>query len=102
MKATRIATLALLATAAIGFNAYAGDRYEPTVNSTGSSLTRTQVQAEAVKANRDAIQRGFNSERGEYLISAPVATDGAPLAREAVRADALKARSSTLTINNAG
>jgi hypothetical protein len=106
MKATRIATLALIATAAAGFNAYAesGDSYQPeAAQKFVSTLSRAEVQAEAVKANRENFQRGFISERGEYLVSAPAASTDVGLTREAVRAEAIKVRgTSLLQDNNAG
>lgn len=95
MKASRIATFALLATAAVGFNAFAGDRYEPEASqSFVSTLSRAEVHAQAVKSVRDNQQRGFNAESGEYLISAPAAQATSGLTREAVRAEALKSRNS--------
>jgi hypothetical protein len=103
MKTTLIATLALIASAA-GFNAYAdsGDRYQPeSVQKFVSTLSRAEVQAEAVKANRDNIKRGLNVETGEYLISAPAQVTGSGLAREAVRAEAINARGTNLLGDNA-
>jgi hypothetical protein len=105
MKTTRIAALALIATAAVGFNAYAesADSYQPEpVQKFVSTLSRAEVQAEAVKANRDNFKRGLNAETGEYLISAPAQATGAALTREAVRAEAIKARGTNLLQDNAG
>jgi Domain of unknown function (DUF4148) len=105
MKTTRIAALALIATAAVGFNAYAdsGDNYQPeTAQKFVSTLSRAEVQTEAVKATRDNIKRGFNAETGEYLISAPAQVTGSALTREAVRAEAIKARGMSLLQDNAG
>lgn len=105
MKTSRIATLALIATAAVGFNAYAesGESYPAQdTQKFVSTLTRAQVQAEAVKAARDNIQRGYNAEALEYLIGAPAAASDAGLTREAVRAEAIKARGLDLQIYSAG
>ncbi|MBS7806620.1 DUF4148 domain-containing protein [Variovorax sp. PCZ-1] len=104
MKTSRIAALALIASAAVGFNAFAetSDNYQPeSAQKFVSTLTRAQVQAEAVKANRDSFQRGFNTERGDFLIGAPAQTPEVGLTREAVRAEAIKARSSKLLQDNA-
>jgi hypothetical protein len=105
MKTTRIAALALIATASVGFNAYAesSDNYQPeAAQKFVSKLTRAEVHAEAVKANRDNFQRGFNSERGDYLIGAPVQSSGSGLTREAVRAEAIKVRGANLLQDSAG
>lgn len=105
MKTTRIAALALIATAAIGFNAHAesGDNYQPqSAQKFVSTLSRAEVQAEAVKAVRENLQRGYNAESGDYAISAPAASNGSGLTREAVRAEAIKARGTQLLQDNAG
>jgi hypothetical protein len=105
MKTTRIAALTLIATAAVGFNAYAesGDSYQPEpAQKFVSTLNRADVRAEAVKATRDNFTRGYNAETGEYLISAPAQATGAALTREAVRAEAIKARGANLLQDNAG
>ena len=105
MKTSRIAALALIATAAAGFNAYAESRDTYTLQSTQkfvSTLTRAQVQAEAVKATRDNFQRSYNAQTGEYLISAPAATSDVGLTREAVRAETIKARGLNLLQDRAG
>jgi hypothetical protein len=99
MKTTRIAALALIATTAASFNVYAdsGDSYQPdSAQKFVSTLSRAEVQAEAVKANRDNIKRGLNVETGEYLISAPAQATGSVLTREAVRAEAIRARGTNL------
>jgi Domain of unknown function (DUF4148) len=95
MKTTRIAALALISTAAIGFNAYAGETSDFTPDVTQkfvSTLTRAQVQADAVQANLEITNRGYNNDQGVYLISAPAQSKDMSLTREAVRADAIKAR----------
>jgi Domain of unknown function (DUF4148) len=105
MKTTRIAALALIATAAVGFNAYAesSDSYQPEpVQKSVSTLNRAEVQAEAVKATRDNFNRGYNAETGEYLTSAPTQATDAALTREAVRAEAINSRGTNLLQNNAG
>lgn len=105
MKTSRIAALALIATAAVGFNAYAetsSDNLFAPAQKTVSTLTRAQVQAEAVQANRDNFQRGYSVERGDYLISAPVQATGSTLTREAVRAEAIKSRGAFVVQDNAG
>jgi hypothetical protein len=104
MKTSRIAALALIATAAVGFNAYAettSDNFFAPAQKTVSTLTRAQVQAEAVQA-RDNFQRGYSVERGDYLISAPVQATGSTLTREAVRAEAIKSRGTFVVQDNAG
>jgi Domain of unknown function (DUF4148) len=104
MKTSRIAAMALIATAAAGFNAYAetSDTYQPeSAQKFVSTLTRAQVQAEAVKATRDNFQRGYSIERGDYLISAPAQAADMGLTREAVRAEAIKARSQNVLQDNA-
>ncbi len=87
MKTSRIAALALIATAAVGFNAYAeGVSYQADfTKQTASTLTRAQVQAEA-KANRAV--NALYSEAGEARTQATPSS----LTREAVRAEALKSR----------
>lgn len=93
MKATRIAVLALLATAALGFNAFASERDnlqpEPAQKFI-SVLTRAQVQEAAVNANLDNFKRGLVSERGNYSIDSAAQVAGSGLTREAVRAEAIK------------
>ena len=94
MKATRIVSLALITFAAAGFNAHAesADNYPQPVQKFVSTLTRAQVQADAIKATRESFHRTSNNESGEYLFSAPVAAPSVVLTREAVRAEAFKAR----------
>jgi hypothetical protein len=102
MKTPRIAALALIATAAVGFNAYAGETSEFTPNvstSFVSTLTRAQVQAEAVQANLDKIQRGYIVEQDVFLVS-PAQTNASTLTREAVRADAIKARGMNIVVES--
>jgi Domain of unknown function (DUF4148) len=104
MKTSRIAALALIATAAAGFNAYAesSDSYQPEpVQKFVSTLTRAQVQAEAIQATRDNFTRGYNYETGEYQIAAPAKAIGDTLTREAVRAEAIKARNSVNVLDSA-
>jgi hypothetical protein len=93
MKATRIAALALFATAAVGFNAMANDlrSYGADVQIQPSTLTRAQVQAEAAQASR------ITNERDSF-VATPASSQ---LSREAVRAEAVKARVDVLMINNA-
>jgi hypothetical protein len=103
MKTSRIAALALIATAAAGFNAYAGEtsEFNPDAGQKFvSTLSRAQVQSEAVKAVRDNLQRGYIAERGEYLVNAPVQANDATLTREAVRADAIKARGMNIAVDS--
>ena len=105
MKTSRIAALALIATAATGFNAYAeySDNFQPAgTQKFVSTLTRAQVHAEAVKATREAVQRGYNTETGEYLQAAPQPQTSSGLTREAVRAEAIKARSLNMLQDSAG
>jgi hypothetical protein len=106
MKTSRIAALALIASASVGFNAFAdttSDNYPLTSPQNAvSTLTRAQVQAEAVQANLESFQRGFQSERGEYLISSPAASTTPVLTREAVRAEAIRARGEQTLNDNAG
>lgn len=104
MKTSRIAALAILASLA-GFNVYAdsGDNYQPLSNQKFvSTLTRVQVQAEATKAASTAFRRGYNNDSGEYLISAPADASAVGLKREAVRAEAIKARSVNMQQYSAG
>ena len=105
MKTSHIAALALIASAATGFNAYAdsSDNYQPlSEQKFVSTLSRAEVQADAIKAARDSVKRGYNNESGEYLISAPAQPYSMSLTREAVRADAIKARGTKPLIDNAG
>jgi Domain of unknown function (DUF4148) len=105
MKSIRIATIALLATAAV--SAFAakdtGDRYEsaaPSSIATSSSLSRAQVQAEAIKANRENLKRFSSGERGELSLGAPVTPSNSSLSREAVRAEVTKARNTTIVVDS--
>jgi Domain of unknown function (DUF4148) len=103
MKTSRIAALTLIASAAVGFNAYAGETSEFTPDVSQkfvSTLTRAQVQADAVQANLEKIQRGYLNDQGVYLISAPVQSNAIAVTREAVRADAIKARSMTTDLES--
>ncbi len=105
MKTSHIAALALIASAATGFNAYAdsGDNYQPqNEQKFVSTLTRAQVQADAIKAARDSAKRGYNNESGTYLINSPTQPSSMSLTREAVRVDAIKARGTKPLIDNAG
>jgi hypothetical protein len=103
MKTSRIAALALIASAAAGFNAYAGESSEFTPNAKEnfvSTLTRAQVQAEAVQAVAVRQQRGYSSERDEFLFSAPASAGQTTLTREAVRAEAIKARGMNIVVES--
>jgi hypothetical protein len=105
MKATRIATLALLATAALGFNAFASgsDTYQPeSAQKFVSVLSRAQVQEAAVAANLDNFKRGLTSERGNYLIDAAAQAPSLGLTREVVRSEAIKNAHMTLQNDHAG
>lgn len=104
MKISHIAALALIASAATGFNAYAqsADVGIDPAQKFVSTLSRAEVQTEAAKAARDTFQRGYNYDSGEYLISAPAQPSSMSLTREAVRADAIKARGTKPLIDNAG
>jgi hypothetical protein len=97
MKTSRIAALALIATAAVGFNAYAeGVSYQADfTKQTASTLTRAQVQAQA-NANRDV--NALYSEAGEART--PVTPSS--LTREAVRAEAIKSRDMNLLPESIG
>jgi hypothetical protein len=96
MKATRIATLAAIAisASAASMGAFAqnhGDYYTPATQAVTSNLTRAQVQAEAAQASR------ITNERDSF-VATPASSQ---LSREAVRAEAVKARSDVAAINNA-
>ena len=105
MKSIRIATIAVLATAAMGAFAAkdTGDRYEsaaPSSITTSSSLSRAQVQAEAVKANRENLKRFSSDERGELSLGTTVTPSNSGLTREAVRAEVTKARNTTIVVDS--
>jgi hypothetical protein len=97
MKTSRIAALALIATAAAGFNAYAeGVSYQADfTQQTASTLTRAQVQAEA---NANRAVNGLYTEVGEARTQATPSV----LTREAVRAEAVKSRSVNLLPESIG
>jgi hypothetical protein len=95
MKTSRIAALALLATASVGFNAYAeiaGDYQAPIPQASSSTLTRAQVQVDAVQANKNDWSRGLYTEAGTTVGSVPVQSAGMKLSREVVRSEAINAR----------
>jgi hypothetical protein len=102
MKTSRIAALALIATAAVGFNSFAGDtsEFNPVAEKFVSISTRAQVHAEAVQAVAERQQRGYGSERSEFLFNAPVSSGQTTLTREAVRAEAIKTRSMNMAIES--
>jgi hypothetical protein len=105
MKATRIATLALLATAALGFNAFASgsDTYQPEpAQKFVSVLSRAQVQEAAVAANLDNFKSGPVSERGAYSFTVSPQTSNTGLSRDAVRAEAIKNAHMAIVNDHAG
>jgi hypothetical protein len=101
MKTTRIATLVLIASAAIGFNAYAAlDSNEPgQIDKSVSTLSRAAVQAEAIKANSAKSQRGYIAESDIYLIGDNV--QAPTLTRKAVLDEVIKTRGTHLKRDNA-
>lgn len=97
MKTSRIAALALIASASFGFNAYAQSAdagVDPAKNFV-STADQAQVRAEAVKANADRIQRGYNNDSGDYLVGAPAFKSG--VSREAVRNEAVQSNRISMT-----
>lgn len=95
MKTSRIAAFALIATAAVGFNAYAqsADAGVDPAQGFVSTAIAAQVKAEAAQANADRIKRGYISESGEFLSGTPAFKSS--VARDVVRAEAIKAVRST-------
>jgi hypothetical protein len=101
MKTSRIAALALIATAAAGFNAYAesSDNYQADFTQKSiSTLSRAQVQATA----NDNSLRGLYSEQGDAQIKLATPRSDATLTREAVRAEAIKSRGVNLLPGSIG
>jgi hypothetical protein len=103
MKSIRIATIAVLATVSMGAFAAkdSGDRFELGAQATvsaPSTLSRAQVQAEAIKANRDNAKRGYIHESDSFY-GVP-AVSSSTLTRDAVRAEITKARSTAFVIEN--
>jgi hypothetical protein len=106
MKSIRIVAIAVLATTAM--SAFAandtGDRFEPTAQSSVSSsstLSRAQVQAEAVKANHENFKRFNSGERSDFSLSTSVAApSNGGLTREAVRSEVIKARSTAIVVDS--
>jgi biotin carboxylase len=101
MKTSRIAALALIATAATGFNAYAQSAdagIDPAQNFV-STANAAQVRADAVQANAERVQRGYSQESGEFLSGTPAFKSD--VARDTVRAEAIKA-SRTVRVTEAG
>lgn len=92
MKTSRITTLALIVTAAASFSAHAENYQTQSVPNFVPTLTRAQVHADALKAARINFQRIDNTESGTQFIGASAAPASNSLTREAVRAEALKAR----------
>jgi hypothetical protein len=105
MKSIRLATIVVIATAAMSAFAAkdSGDRFEPAAQSStaaSASLSRTQVQAEAIKANRENQKRFSSDERAELNLSNSFAPSNSGLSREAVRAEVTKARSTAIVVDS--
>ena len=101
MKTFHIAALALIASAATGFNAYAqsADVGIDPAQKFVSTASAAQVRSEASQANADRIKRGYSSESGEFLSGTPVFKSS--ITRDAVRMEAAKA-SRTVGLQDAG
>lgn len=101
MKTSHIAALALIASAATGFNAYAqsADVGIDPAQKFVSTATTTQVRTEASQANADRIQRGYSSDSGDFLSGVPAFKSS--ISRDVVRMEALKA-SRAIRLQDAG
>jgi hypothetical protein len=90
MKASRYVSLAVLAAAVLGFNAHAESErnYPPEAPST-STLSRAQVQAEAIEAAKERARAGYNAERDAFVPERAPTTS--TLSREQVREEAIRA-----------
>ncbi len=101
MKTSHIAALALIASAATGFNAYAqsADVGIDPAQKFVSTASAAKVSAEAVQANAERIQRGYSYESGEFLSGTPAFKSS--VTRDVVRMEAVKA-SRTSRLQDAG
>ncbi|WP_367848412.1 DUF4148 domain-containing protein [Rhodoferax sp. WC2427] len=85
LLAASLITLATVATTSAFADSY--DREYPVVSNTHSTVTRAQVQAELVAAEKDGSLAASN-EDNNYPVIHPT---GTPLTRAEVRADLIKA-----------
>jgi hypothetical protein len=90
MTASRYVSFAVLAAAALGFNAHAqSDRDYPPEAPTTSTLSRAEVQSEAIQAAKERARAGYVAERDGFTPE--VAPAPSTVSREQVREEAIKA-----------
>lgn len=97
MKTSRIAALALIASAAIGMNAFAQSNdagIDPAQNFV-STANAAQVRSEAAQANLERVQRGYSQDSGEYISGTPAFKSN--ISREAVRTEAIQSNRISMT-----